>query len=163
VVHEALALPAQAQVIAPAGEGADEAPGSEALWPLLNALQPAPRRVLILRAEQGREWLGERLREAGAEVSVLAVYRRSARPWTAYATASELSAALAHAPTLVVTSSEAAQVVRQQIDAIAPAARETVRLITMHPRIAAALTAAGFAQVRVTPTLDAAALLQAGR
>lgn len=163
VVHEALALPAQAQVIAPAAQGADEAPGSEALWPLLNMLRPAPRRVLILRAEQGREWLGERLREAGAEVSVLAVYRRSARPWTAYATATELAAALARAPTIVVTSSEAAHVLRQQIHAIAPAALQAVRLVTMHPRIAAALTAVGFAQVRVLPTLDAPALLQAGR
>jgi uroporphyrinogen III methyltransferase/synthase len=163
VVHEALAPAPQTQVIAPAADGADEAPGSEALWPLLRALQPAPRRVLILRAEQGREWLGERLRDAGAEVSVLAVYRRSTRPWTAYATEAELAAALASAPTIVVTSSEAAHVVRQQIDAIAPAARATVRLVTMHPRIAAALTDAGFAQVRMLPALEAAALLQAGR
>jgi uroporphyrinogen III methyltransferase/synthase len=163
VVHEALALAPHVQVIAPSSDAGNEAPGSEALWPLLRTLQPAPRRVLILRAEQGREWLGERLRETGAEVSVLAVYRRSTRPWTAYATAGELQAALASAPTIVVTSSEAARVVRENIDAIAPAARAGLRLVTMHPRIAAALTDAGFAQVRVLPVLDAAALLRAGR
>lgn len=163
VVHEALDLPPQAQVIAPVADSADEAPGSEALWPLLRSLQSAPRRVLILRAEQGREWLGERLREAGAEVGVLAVYRRIPRPWTAYATEDALAAALASAPTIVVTSSDAAHVVRQQIDALAPAARATVRLVTMHPRIAAALADAGFTQVRLLSRLDAAALLQAGR
>jgi uroporphyrinogen-III synthase len=50
--------------------------GSEALWPLLCTLQPPPRRVLIVRAETGREWLAQRLRQSGAEVEYASVYRR---------------------------------------------------------------------------------------
>ena len=53
-----------------AGEG-----GSEALFSRL-ASEPWPQRVLILRAEQGREWLAEQLQAAGVTVEALCVYRR---------------------------------------------------------------------------------------
>lgn len=162
-IHDALALPAAVQVIAPPAPAAEEAPGSEALWPVLRDLVPAPRRVLVLRAEQGREWLGERLRDLGAEVQAIAVYRRSSRPWTSYVAPAEVEAAVAAAPTIVVTSSEAARIVRENLDAIDPAAAARATLVTMHPRIAAALAAAGFAHVHALPVLDAPSLLQLGR
>ncbi len=162
-VVDALALSASTQVVVPNVAATEEAPGSEALWPVLRALRPAPRRVLVLRAEQGREWLGERLRESGAEVQAAAVYRRSSRPWTAYASMAALQEALAADPVIVVTSSEAARIVRENLDAIDPAAAGRVTLVTMHPRIAAALGTAGFAHVHTLPVLDAPALLQLGR
>ena len=36
----------------------------------------AGKRVLIVRGDGGREWLAERLREAGADVTLVAAYRR---------------------------------------------------------------------------------------
>lgn len=52
---------------------------SERLWPLLQAADAwAGRRMLLLRGDGGRDWLMQRLREAGAEVRPLSVYRRSA-------------------------------------------------------------------------------------
>ncbi len=52
---------------------------SERLWPLLQAADAwRGRRMLLLRGDGGRDWLMQRLREAGAEVMPLSVYRRSA-------------------------------------------------------------------------------------
>ncbi|MFJ1302442.1 uroporphyrinogen-III synthase [Pseudomonadota bacterium AL_CKDN230030165-1A_HGKHYDSX7] len=53
---------------------------SEALWELLRG-RPLPRRVLIVRGTEGREWLADRLREAGAQVQPCAIYRRVPCEW----------------------------------------------------------------------------------
>lgn len=54
---------------------------SENLWPLLNARIGSIRKALIVRGEQGREWLGSTLEGAGVKVDRLAVYRRDAAAW----------------------------------------------------------------------------------
>lgn len=54
---------------------------SEALWPLLTALNPVPGRVLIVRGQDGREWLSQRLRERGASVTVHQAYSRQVARW----------------------------------------------------------------------------------
>ena len=51
---------------------------SEALWKLLKARPWAGRRVRVLRGEDGRDWLADRFREAGAQVEFVATYRRQA-------------------------------------------------------------------------------------
>jgi len=53
---------------------------SEHLWPELVRVAGQDwtgRRALLVRGDGGREWLGDRLREAGAEVSAVGVYRRT--------------------------------------------------------------------------------------
>ncbi len=70
---------AQARLIQPAPDAATH--DSEALWAQLSASGLAPRRVLIVRGEQGRDWLAQRLRDDGAEVTFLPLYRRRAHPW----------------------------------------------------------------------------------
>lgn len=53
---------------------------SEHLWPELQRVAGTDwtgRRVLLVRGDGGREWLGDRLREAGAGVSAVSVYRRT--------------------------------------------------------------------------------------
>lgn len=53
---------------------------SEHLWPELRRVAGADwtgRRVLLVRGDGGREWLADRLREAGAEVDAVSVYRRT--------------------------------------------------------------------------------------
>ena len=141
-------------VIEPSGRA--EAGGSEALWETLVAQgvaggQTAPGAVLILRAAHGREWLGERLREAGARVETLAVYTRT--PCAAPIEARERLAQwrASHAIATVLTSSEAVGVLAQQLapDPDLRAAVFSGRALASHDRVAAAARAAGFARVSV--------------
>lgn len=54
---------------------------SEALWDELRRRGPLPRRVLIVRGTQGRDWLAEQLRGAGVEVVPHAAYHRAPAQW----------------------------------------------------------------------------------
>jgi uroporphyrinogen III methyltransferase/synthase len=66
----------------------------------------AGKRVLIVRGDGGREWLAERLREAGAEVTLVAAYRRVV-PEPRVGAWERVHALLAGAPhAWLVTSSE---------------------------------------------------------
>ncbi len=121
--------------------------GSESLWPVLQQL-PRPRRVLLLRAQSGRDWLTDRLQEAGADVVPLAVYSR-----TAFEPSSALRAQLAAAArsglASVVSSSDAVAALQSTL-AVQPDVLQALRsgpALAAHPRIAAALRAAGFASV----------------
>ncbi len=49
---------------------------SEHLWPQLSPHDWAGRLALMLRGEGGRDWLGERLRERGAQTRAFNLYRR---------------------------------------------------------------------------------------
>ena len=134
----------------PAREEDLQGSGSEALWPLLQAMQPLPRRVLLLRAQSGREWLGDKLQAAGSAVTPLAVYSRQPCAPSAGLRA-RLAAAAAGGLASVVSSSDA-------VDALAdalggqPAVLQALRAgpaLASHPRIAERLRAAGFARVFV--------------
>ena len=54
----------------------DQQSGSEAFWRAWQASARRARRVLVLRAEDGRNWLSERFAEHGAQVDTVAVYSR---------------------------------------------------------------------------------------
>lgn len=54
---------------------------SEALWPLILAQQRLPRTVLILRGQDGREWLSEKLLALGIAVTVQQTYQREVASW----------------------------------------------------------------------------------
>ncbi|MGE8602346.1 uroporphyrinogen-III synthase [Bordetella trematum] len=85
---------------------------SEALWQCLMA-RPLPRRVLILRGTQGRNWLADRLRAHGVEVFIHAVYARQPQAWSAQQVAQVRHwAATQQHPNWLITSGES-------IDAIA--------------------------------------------
>jgi len=125
--------------------------GSEALWEVLRGAAALPRSVLIVRAETGREWLGERLREAGCRVESIGVYRR-----IVHVPSSEQRAALAacrsggERAAALVTSSEAVAALDRQF-AQAPEEKAWLRggvALCSHPRIAQALRAAGYGDVR---------------
>ncbi|OZI59894.1 uroporphyrinogen-III synthase [Bordetella genomosp. 11] len=110
---------------------------SEALWELLAARGPIPRRVLLVRGTAGRDWLAEQLHGHGASVRLHAVYRRVPARWEADALA-QLGrwAADAHYPTWLLTSGESIDAVRANV---ARAATETwwdaCRFIVTHPRL----------------------------
>jgi uroporphyrinogen-III synthase len=153
-VRQQLQLPREARVIAPATEGAA---GSEAFWSEWTRRRGVARRALILRAQHGREWLGDRLAAAGTEVEMLAVYtraggalddsaRRRLRQWVA-----------AEAPVIsIVSSSEAIEALDRQFGVIAGATgwlRKGIAVAT-HERIRAQLLAAGYTRVELSAPDD---------
>jgi uroporphyrinogen-III synthase len=150
-------VPAEAVVAPP-----DDAPrfDSEALWQLLAAHDWAACRVLIVRGEDGRDWLADTLRRHDAEVDFVAAYRRLP-PTLDGAQQAVLDAALA-APAAALwlfSSSEAVGHLR----ALAPAADWGAgSAIASHPRIAQAARDAGFGRVELAaPTPEAVAALAA--
>jgi uroporphyrinogen-III synthase len=122
---------------------------SEALWQQLATWPWAGRRVLVIRGEDGRDWLAERWRAQGAEVDFVAAYRRSP-PHADAATCARLVELQAAGHPWHFSSSEAVGHLaalgrRAGLGADAWAATSAW---TSHPRIAEAAHAAGFAQVR---------------
>jgi len=125
---------------------------SEGLWAQVAPRFWRGRRVLVVRGEDGRDWLAEQLREAGAEVCFVAAYRRA--PPMLDADAAALLASAAAAPqrhAFAFGSSEAVTRLRE----LAPQAEwGTALALAGHPRIAEAARAAGFGQVQVLPPQD---------
>jgi uroporphyrinogen-III synthase len=145
---------------APDAAPADGASGSEAYWQAQRAHDAAcgrtPQRVLILRAEQGRDWLQARFEQAGAQVTRLAVYARVARTWPEKDARWIAQRVTGVPPVLVVTSSEAVDSLCAAA-AAADASGATLRwlqrgrVLALHPRIVARLQGAGFADAVCVP------------
>jgi uroporphyrinogen III methyltransferase/synthase len=128
---------------------------SESLWAALEARFGegglAAKDVLIVRGDGGREWLAERLREAGANVRAVAAYRRrvpQASP-DAWSRARALLAGVPHA--WLVTSSEGLRnletMARAQLPAAEFSALRHAPLVAPHPRIAETARALGFDRI----------------
>ena len=127
---------------------------SEALWRQVAGQGWRGRQVLIVRGEDGRNWLAQQFEQAGAAVEFLVAYQR--RPPVLDEPSARLLAAALDDPqghVWVFSSSEAVahlQALRPQADWSAS------RAVATHPRIAAAARSAGFAQVlEVPPELEA--------
>ena len=146
----------EAQLVEPAADTARF--DSEALWARLAGRDWAGRRALVVRGEEGRDWLAGTLRAHGAEVEFLAAYRRGPPQCDAQGRAVLDDARRDPAAWLwLFSSSEAVANLR----ALAPAADwSRSAAAASHPRIAQAARAAGFGRVdRVAPRpADVAAL-----
>jgi uroporphyrinogen III methyltransferase/synthase len=125
--------------------------GSEALWEALQREAEPPRSVLIVRADSGREWLGDRLREAGCRVEYASVYRRAVHiPSPEQRAALTACWSVGDRAVAVLTSSEAVATLDRQL-AEAPDLKSWLRrgrALGSHARIAQALVAAGYSDVR---------------
>lgn len=122
---------------------------SESLWALLAGEAWAGRAVLIVRGDGGREWLGERLRTAGAAVQAVQAYGRGDPVWSVAERAcaqAALAAPAAHC--WLLSSSEAVGALARLLPGADWAASQA---IASHARIAQAAQAAGFGRVRVVP------------
>ncbi|MFP6559876.1 fused uroporphyrinogen-III synthase HemD/membrane protein HemX [Paraburkholderia sp. B3] len=152
------------RVISPTGTG-DEEPArfdSESLYAALEAQLGADalagRRVLIVRGDGGREWLAERLREAGAEVEAVAAYRRVV-PEPSIAAWAQVHALLAGVPhAWLVTSSEGArnlaELAREHLTAGEIVELYHAPLVAPHPRIADTARGMGFDRITVSGAGD---------
>lgn len=126
-------------------EPAPDAPAfdSEALWQRLRHEDWAGRAVLVVRGEDGRDWLAEQLRAAGATVDFVAAYaRRPPQPDAAQRALLDAALAAPAAHLWLFSSSEAVR----HLQALAPVP-PGARALASHPRIAEAARAAGFAEV----------------
>lgn len=127
---------------------------SEALWRQIAHKTWSGRHVLVVRGEDGRDWLSEQFQNAGASVSFLAAYARqppALTPEQHRLLQQALAAPEAHL--WLFSSSEAVRHLRS----LAPGADwSSSRAVTTHPRIASAAREAGFAQVLVSePRVEA--------
>ena len=134
---------------------------SEALWAQLAGNDWAGCRVLVVRGEDGRDWLADTLRGRGAVVDFVAAYRRLP-PTLDDAGQAVLAAALAAPDSHLwhFSSSEAVA----HLQALAPAADwQRSRALASHPRIAEAARNIGFGRVdAVAPRVEAVAAAAQG-
>ncbi|HOB95597.1 MAG TPA: uroporphyrinogen-III synthase [Aquabacterium sp.] len=121
---------------------------SEALWAVLHARCHWPgHAALVVRGEDGRNWLAEALRQQGAAVHFVEAYRRTA-PVPTTAQQALLAQALARPAAFcwLFSSSEAVG----QLPTLAPGADwSAAQALATHPRIAAAAQALGMPPVPV--------------
>jgi uroporphyrinogen-III synthase len=127
---------------------------SEALWAAIVGWPWARRPVWIVRGNGGRDWLGQQMRAAGADVRVVQSYVRAAPALTPGESAL-LADALARPAQWVwmFSSSEAID----HLAAMAPGARwQDGRALASHPRIAERAIALGFGTVTIVAPSAAA-------
>jgi|GEM_PF-53713 len=163
LARHGVAAPAH-RVISPAG-AADEEPArfdSESLYAALektlgeNAF--AGKRVLIVRGDGGREWLADRLREAGAEVEAVAAYRRVVPepPIGAWETVHALLEGAPHA--WLVTSSEGVrnldELAREHLTAGELVELRHAPLVAPHARIGETARGLGFDRITLSGAGD---------
>jgi uroporphyrinogen III methyltransferase / synthase len=153
------------RVLSPSTEHADPRFDSEALYTAIeahfgeNGLEN--QRVLIVRGDGGREWLAERLTEAGARVEKAAAYRRvlpepSMHKWE------RVHALLTDEPVAphawLLTSSEGVrnldELAREHLTAEEIARLKHAPIVCPHPRIAEAARQAGFDRMTVSGAGD---------
>ena len=134
--------PGTAAALRAGGLAADVEPARAVSEGLVEALEGTDvRRVLLVRAEEGRDVLPEALREAGAEVEILPVYRTAAEPLPP----TDRDAALA-ADDLVFASGSAARAFHTaagtldgpRIVSIGPATSDVIRALGHEPGLEAA-------------------------
>lgn len=157
---------ATAQILADRGLDVScplEGDDSEALLTLANLrdaiARPDPR-VLILRGEGGRELLAERLREQGASVDYLELYRRELPHYPASALPERIRAERLNA--LVVSSGQGFEHLHQLAGDVWPLLAR-MPLFVPSPRVAELARAAGALTVVDCRGASAAALLTALR
>jgi len=132
---------------------------SETLLEVLDLPALAGNKVLIIRAETGRELLADRLREAGITVDQVAAYSRGSPPLDAERR-EELSQLIEVDCDWIITSSEALRYLKDDVEQVAGnSGWEKIRqatLIVPHLRIAETAKNMGFEQVILTASGDEA-------
>ena len=117
------------------------------------------KKVLIVRAESGRELLADQLRAAGVDVEQIVAYQRLA-PTLDQARLVALRALLAEQNDWIITSSEALRLLKQMVEQADPAAGwqhlQSKTLILPHPRIAETARECGFTHINLCGSGDEA-------
>ncbi|WP_294000422.1 uroporphyrinogen-III synthase [Sphaerotilus sp.] len=139
---------------------------AESLWThALAGLDWVGQSVLVVRGEDGRDWLADTLGRAGASVSCLAAYRRGLPVWPGalHDTLVAVAAQPARHAWLFSSSQCIAHLLAPDApmaDSVLRAAVLAVPVLATHPRIAETARRGGFQQV-VPVTPDPVAVVQA--
>jgi uroporphyrinogen-III synthase len=138
-----------------------EESGSEGFWRAWRESGRAARRVLLLRAATGRDWIIDQLRAADAEVDAVAVYGRCPHRLSEGEQA-RLRTWMQRggSPAVIVSSAEAVGTVVDQVRGIQGADEwlRAGRAIATHPRVAQRLQAAGFLNVVTSGSDDSSVI-----
>jgi uroporphyrinogen-III synthase len=129
-------------IVEPGPEGPFD---TDTLWLTIGRWPWVGRRVLVVRGESGRDWLAERLQEAGAEVDFVAAYRRVAPSFEGVA-GTVLAAALA-APQDHCWHFSSSEAIAHLVADHPGADWAAARALATHPRIAATARRLGFGRV----------------
>ena len=155
LAHHGL-TPERASIVSPSNLQRTD---SETLLEELDLPALTGKKVLIIRAETGRELLADRLRDAGIQVEQVAAYRRLPPEMNEVRTA-QLLDLLASGSDWVVTSSEALRYLKEMTLKLggdeAWAGLQMSRLIVPHERIAQTAQALGFQRLLHTGSGDEA-------
>ncbi len=111
---------------------------SEALWDLLLPQLPTIQRVLLVRGQQGREWLSQQLLDQHKELTRCSIYQRIPAQWSAQS-AIQLQRDLVKPQTVtfLLTSSESTQAIYDNMVRLGlEAAWKQAQFVAIHPRIA---------------------------
>jgi uroporphyrinogen-III synthase len=110
---------------------------SEALWQVLAPSLASFSRVLIVRAETGRDWLGDQLIAKGCQVDFIAVYNRKPCVWSAEQV-QKLNAALTLNVPLIwlFTSAESVEAVASQLHFLGIQASQAIQgVVVTHAKV----------------------------
>lgn len=111
---------------------------SEALWAVLGPVLSQIKRVLIVRGQAGREWLGAQFEQQGIMVTRLSMYMREPELWTDDQVSPLITALTAGRPAMfLLTSSESVDAIHanmQRLDLMPQWA--DCRFVAIHERIA---------------------------
>jgi uroporphyrinogen-III synthase len=141
-------------------EPAADAPSfdSEALWARLSPEDWAGRRVLVVRGQDGRDWLADTLGQRGAQVGFVAAYQRRAPVLTSAGRA--LLAQVLAQPAEHLWLFSSSEAVRHLAGLLPAAAWTGSQALATHPRIVAAVRERGCASVALVAP-DIASVAQA--
>lgn len=119
------------------GQGQD----SEGLWQVLQPVLTQIRRVLIVRGQAGREWLGAQFELAGAHVTRLSLYQREPAVWACTSVRTLTDAFRTNRPTVfLLTSSESVDAVHANIQHLGQLSQwAQCHFIVIHERISVRL------------------------
>lgn len=151
--------PPRHRIVQPSDHGEDSRFDSESLFSKLDKASLQGRDVLIVRGNGGREWLADRLREAGATVTIVEAYQRlapqpSAEDWAPIRDSLSTTGPVHERQAWILTSSEAVR----HLDTLAAATLDQaererlkdVQCFAPHARIAEEARALGFERVLLT-------------
>lgn len=116
---------------------------SEGLWQVLQPVLPKIKRVLIVRGQAGREWLGAQFEGSGVQVTRLSLYRREPEIWDTdqpriQGLINELKAG--RSPIFLLTSSESVDALHANVQGLGMMPEwAQCRFLVIHERISAHL------------------------
>ena len=144
---------------------AHELQDSEGLWKALQGshIDVMGQRILIVRAQVGRDTFLNHLRAAGAVVDVWSCYRREILTWSVAQCHDFKNALRRQGVVLSITSQEGVLALLDNLMALSDEDRQWVRaqpVLTLHPSIAECARSHGFNHVYTAPTKQVVEHLQ---